>query len=632
MPADLERKPFMCGIFGCIGAKISEEQARFCSDQLYHRGPDGSGLWQEDYTTLAHRRLSIIDLSNAGKQPMTDDSQRYWITFNGEIYNYIEIKNELVGKGHLFHSNSDTEVILAAYKEWGERCVYRFNGMWAFAIYDRNEKKTFLSRDRFGIKPLYYSLNSERLIFASEMKAIMPCLDKIEINLQLIQFYRIFHHYEFKEDCLIKMIKRFPAGCNAIYQNKILKIQRYWNTLDHLVDIPSSYNDQVEMFHNLFLDACQLRMRSDVSIGTSLSGGLDSSAVLCAMHNIASTSKNTLYQNDWQHAYVASFSNSPLNETPYAKKVTDFVGIGSTYINIHNNLDENLLFKQAYLFEELWMNSQIPQMLIYENERKNGTVVSIDGHGADELFGGYTFNMQFALLDAQGPEEISELAQIIREAESINDDLKNMKSWTSRRIQKTKIRKIYEQFYRKIILRGDYCKHQNFKHMDQMSQSLCVETHERVLQTLLRNYDRDSMAHGVEIRMPFMDYRIVSFAMSLPWNSKIRNGYSKAIVRDALQNIMPYDIAYRKDKKGFNAPIGEWIRGSADLYLELVNSSDFANSATIKNPKKIKKALTDFIKNTDQNYLHDFSVAQRLWLEINIFIWEKAMTQSQYRL
>lgn len=143
MPADLERKPFMCGIFGCIGAKISEEQARFCSNQLYHRGPDGSGLWQEDCITLAHRRLSIIDLSNAGKQPMTDDSQRYWITFNGEIYNYIEIKNELVGKGHLFHSNSDTEVILAAYKEWGERCVYRFNGMWAFAIYDSNEKNIF---------------------------------------------------------------------------------------------------------------------------------------------------------------------------------------------------------------------------------------------------------------------------------------------------------------------------------------------------------------------------------------------------------------------------------------------------------------------------------------------------------
>lgn len=620
---------FMCGIYGCIGEKISKETAEYCCRQLYHRGPDGEGIWQEGDVTLAHRRLAIIDLSETGKQPMSFEGGRYWITFNGEIYNYIEIKKELKEKGYLFEGDSDTEVILAAYKEWDDLCVLHFNGMWAFTIYDKLEKKAFMSRDRFGVKPLYYSLTDKRLVFASEMKAIMPCLDKIEINYQMINFFRIFHHYEFKENCLIKGIKRFPAGCNAIYKNGKLLIKRYWNTLDHLTEIPSDYREQAEMFRHLFLDACRLRMRSDVPIGTSLSGGLDSSAVLCAMHNIASAEMESTYQKDWQHAYVAGFDGSVMDETAYAKKVTDFVGIGSTRININNNLDEDMLFKQAYLFEELWMNSQIPQMIVYENERKDGTVVSVDGHGADELFGGYTYNMQFAMLDVRG-EDLFEIAGVIQEAEKYKDDLVDMNRWIKKRIRYVKIRNIYEQMYRRVILKGDYFRHSQFKYLDRMSQSLCIETHERILQTLLRNYDRDSMANGVEIRMPFMDYRIVSFAMSLPWNSKIRNGFSKSIIRDGLKDIMPAEIVYRRDKKGFNAPIGEWIRESAEIYLDLVNSSAFANCTTVKNPKVIRKALIDFVKNKDSDYIADFGTAQRLWLEINMFIWEEAMTKKRY--
>ena len=619
----------MCGIYGCVGKRISRELADQCCDRLRHRGPDGRGVWQEGDVTLAPRRLAIIDLTEGGSQPMSYADGRYWITFNGEIYNYIEIKKELEQTGCRFFSDSDTEVILAAYQTWGEGCVTHFNGMWAFAIYDKEERTLFLSRDRFGVKPLYYALKDGGLIFASEMKAIMPCLDQVKINGEMLRFFRIFHHYEFREDCLIQGIKRFPAGHNAVFKDGQLRVRRYWNTLDHLLDIPTDHGGQVEMFRELFIDACRLRMRSDVPIGTSLSGGLDSSAVLCAMHDIASRGDGEAYQRDWQHAYVAGFKGSVLDETAYAKMVTDHVGIGSTYIDIQDITDEETLYRQAYLLEELWMNTQIPQMAIYENERLDGTVVSIDGHGADELFGGYSFNMQFALLDAPDDGAVRMLAETIREAENIGDDFVDMEAWTRRRIRKTKIRHLCELIYRDLVVKGDYCQHPKFKRMDRLAQSLCVETHEKILPTLLRNYDRDSMASGVEIRMPFMDYRIVAFAMSLPWDSKIRNGCSKAIIRDALCDIMPYDIVYRKDKKGFNAPIGEWIRGSAEVYLDLVNSTRFLESAAVKDHKKIRKGLYDFIKNEDPDYNADFAKAQRLWLELNMFVWEEAMIKNR---
>lgn len=618
----------MCGIFGCIGKKMSTELVNICCDKLTHRGPDGRGIWQKDDVALAHRRLSILDLSENGKQPMSYNAERYWITFNGEIYNYLEIRNDLERLGHKFNSDSDTEVILASYSQWGSECVNRFNGMWAFAIYDQRDHSLFISRDRFGIKPLYYTMQNEAILFASEMKALTPCLEKIEVNQRMIDFFRMFHHYEFKKECLIKGINRFPAGCNGFFKNGNLRIVRYWNTLDHQMEVPADYEEQKEIFRDLFLDACRIRMRSDVPIGTSLSGGLDSSAVICAMSALAQNDSASLFQDDWQHAYVAGFNDSALDETKYAKMVTDYIGIGSTFINIDNILDEDKMLKQAYYLEELWMNSQIPQMQIYANERANGTVVSMDGHGADELFAGYGFNMQFAMLDAISDKDILDVAQIIREAEHIDESIGELDDWKKKRLIKARLRNEYEHLYRSIILRSDYVKHSNFKKLDNLSRSLCVETHDRILPTLLRNYDRDSMSAGVEIRMPFMDYRIVEFAMSIPWSSKMKNGFSKAIVRDSLSDIMPKEIVYRKDKKGFNAPIGEWIRKSSDVYLGIVNDTDFINSSVVRNPQRIKKELTQFIKNPNDSYLADFNRAQRLWLEINMYIWEKAMIKG----
>jgi asparagine synthase (glutamine-hydrolysing) len=347
------------------------------------------------------------------------------------------------------------------------------------------------------------------------------------------------------------------------------------------------------------------------------------------MNHIAKSDREEEYQSDWQHAYVAGFKDSVLDETKYAKMVTDYLGIGSTFININNSLDETKLLRQAYYLEDLWMNSQIPQMQIYANERASGTVVSIDGHGADELLAGYGFNMKFAFLDAASDEELLEVSDTIMHSIQWDSKIDDTASWRKKRILKAKIRNAYEYIYRKTILRSDYTQHKQFGKLDNLSKSLCVETHDRILPTLLRNYDRASMSSGVEIRMPFMDYRIVSFAQSLPWNSKIRNGYSKAIIRDALSDIMPHDIVYRRDKIGFNAPAGEWLRKDGELYLNIVNESSFLNSSVVRNPRKVKTELEKFIYSDATEYLADMDRAQRLLQVINLFIWEQAMIKGK---
>ena len=384
----------MCGIYGVVNKKVDRELAMKCLNTMIHRGPDGYGLWQEDGVTLGHRRLSILDLSNAGSQPMSYANERYWMTFNGEIYNFIEIRDELKKKGYTFRSASDSEVIMAAFCEWGESCVERFNGMWTFAIWDKQTKQLFISRDRFGVKPLFYAeLPDGGFAFASEMKVILPLLPKVEANKPMFDRYFADNHYESQPECLIRGIKRFPAGHNAWVKDGKITLKRYWNTLDHLISVPDSYEEQVEQFRELFLDACKIRMRSDVTLGTGLSGGLDSSAVICAMSYISKNMTDERANNDWQHAYVACFPGTAQDETKYAKQVTDYLGISHTFMNIDSAVSEREFLRQLYCFEELWGNPQVPMMELYKKEREMGTTVSLDGHAADELFAGYGFDV-----------------------------------------------------------------------------------------------------------------------------------------------------------------------------------------------------------------------------------------------
>jgi asparagine synthase (glutamine-hydrolysing) len=616
----------MCGIFGYVGL-IDKPLAQYCTNTLSHRGPDGSGVWSTPEVTLGHRRLSILDLSENGAQPMQSHHGRYWITFNGEIYNFLELRVELAKNGHQFRTNSDTEVVLCAFLEWGELCQLKFNGMWAFAIWDTHTSSLFISRDRFGKKPFFYTtLPHRNFAFASEMKALMPLMKSVMADESLVRDVSRIFSYEGTEKCVVDNIFRLKAGhCGWVMGGQI-SIRRWWCTLDHLLDIPAKYDDQVEFFRELFLDSCKLRMRSDVSLGTALSGGLDSSATITSMAEVAKNSSLDVSNRDWQHAYVASFPGTPLDEVKYAKLVTDSLGIQANIIQIDPLKSINDLDEYLYLFEDLYITSPIPFMQTYAAIKSDGVSVTLDGHGADELFGGYAFDFINGL-NAVAPWSVQskQILDCYYESHGDSEQLNNLKSknvfmakWYGKKLIKTLIGHNRNTF-------GLDQDHPLWCDLDWLNKRLYQSVHETVLPTLLRNYDRYSMANGVEIRMPFMDHRIVSFAFSLPWTSKIRNGYSKSIIRDALGIFMPQEIAYRKTKIGFNSPIVDWMKGPLRPFmLDTIHSKEFRDCNLI-NPKKVSNKIMQVIKDPGATF-NDGTAA---WTMLSPFLWERAVIRNR---
>ncbi|MBO4903646.1 MAG: asparagine synthase (glutamine-hydrolyzing) [Lachnospiraceae bacterium] len=614
----------MCGIFGVVNKRIDESLARTCTDRLYHRGPDAGKIWQKGDVTLGHRRLAILDLSENGIQPMEYADGRYVMVFNGEIYNFLEIRSDLEKLGYTFRSDSDSEVIMAAYMEWGSACLDRLNGMWAFAIWDELEKKLFMSRDRFGVKPLYYTfLDEDRssIAFASEMKALMPLMSDIRPNRGIVTDPARIVYYESTDECVLEGIYRFPAGCCAVF-DKTLKITQYWNTLDHLMDLPESYEEQVEICRDIFLDACKLRMRADVTIGTALSGGLDSSATICAMAHLAATDTDARVNRDWQHAFVATFPGTVQDESEYAKKVTDHLGIESTFIVIDPVRSIDKLGDYVYMQEDVYLTSPIPMMLLYASLREHGTVVTIDGHGADELFGGYTFDFVKALADARTKEEKDNVITAYIESfpkDGSNMTMKHPTAWGVRmdeaRRKLVDIKNAARQPYKKVRAASD----PRYRKMDTLGKRLYVSSHETILPTLLRNYDRYSMTNSVEIRMPFMDHRMVSLAMSLPWTSRLHGGYSKSIIRDAMAQYMPHEIAYRRTKIGFNTPIVEWMKGPLkDFFLDTTGSVSFCNCDLI-DPAAVRAQIKEVIDDPKAT----FAMGEAAFMNIYPYFWEQ---------
>ena len=615
----------MCGILGIINKKAEREKARYCLDRMLHRGPDGGDIWQEGDVLLGHRRLAILDLSKAGAQPMWDATGRYVITYNGEIYNFIEIRKELQSLGHTFRTETDTEVLLYAYIEWGADCLHKFNGMWAFAVWDRKERKLFLSRDRFGVKPLFYTWlddGRKELAFASEMKALMPMLREVNPNRRIVLDSSLITEYESTDECVIEGIYRFPAGSYALFEpdgGEGLDIRRFYRTIDNLREVPERYEEQTEEFRELFLDSCAIRMRSDVTCGTALSGGLDSSATICAMAYLASKSNDLRQSKDWQHAYVAAFPGTVMDEREYAKEVTDHLGITSTEVVIDPVKAVGDLDRMLYLFEEIYLTSPIPMMELYKALREDGTIVTLDGHGADELFGGYTFDFINALDDAG--LNIKDRRMILDAyIESFPDDGSNA-SLKHRSYMAAE----WTHFKRKLKkrLKGGSTA-SGYRELDRLNNILYKSVHENILPTLLRNYDRYSMANSVEIRMPFMDHRVVEYAFSIGWRSKLHGGYSKSIIRDALGFIMPEKVARRRTKIGFNTPVIEWMRGPLrEYFMDMVNDASFASCGLI-DPQDVRKRILRIMNDPDATLW----MGEQAWSALYPYLWERAFLKK----
>lgn len=610
----------MCGVFGTFGRKIDKELFRLCTDRLSHRGPDGGGEWYDDIVYLGHRRLSILDLSVKGKQPMPYWDDRYIITYNGEVYNYIELREELENIGYKFCSLTDTEVVLAAFCEWQEKCLNKFNGMFAFAIWDTKAKRLFIARDRLGVKPLYYIEKYRdkeyQMAFASEMKALLPLIEKPSYNEKLIRTKGNMLEYEGTETCIVNEVLRFPAGHYAWIDKKGIVVKRWWDTLDNLIEIPCQYKDQVEMFYELFLSACKIRMRSDVKIGTALSGGVDSSAVASVLARIIL--EDDCGDINKYRTFVATFKGTTIDEKKYAKSVAEFHNFNADYIDVDYSVLLDNISRDMYYFEDVYITPPCTMSKIYQEMKRAGVSVTIDGHGADELFCGYDMDVRAAFYDAGF--DINKIRSIARTYIGLlpYNVMDNMSVW---KIYRPWIKRWIKAFGRKnkiYKMQGTDCDIE-WKKLDYLNQNLYLRVHKNVLPTLLRNYDRYSMMNGVEIRMPFLDYRILQFAFSIGWQSKIHNGYTKAIVRDAMKGKMPQNIIERKNKIGFSSPLLEWLRGPLkEPLFDMLSSQEFIN-CDLLDIAQTRKKMEYIIRNTKATQMD----AEDVWIYLQPALWKK---------
>ncbi|WP_298363161.1 asparagine synthase (glutamine-hydrolyzing) [uncultured Bradyrhizobium sp.] len=562
----------MCGIAGIVnlrGGPVDPADISRLTSLIAHRGPFGEGTWFNAKRNVAfgHRRLAIIDPGEGGYQPMASGDGRHVIVYNGEIYNFLELRRELEAKGAVFRSQSDTEVILAAWQAWGEDMLLRFNGMWALAIYDTVTDDLFLARDRFGIKPLLYALSGERFVFASEQRALARS-GLVETSLDVDVARRLLldpFGIEGSERTLFAQLRRLQGGhCMWLRQGRV-QVRRWWRTVDHLPDIPDTEAERIERFRDLFQDSVALRMRSDVPIGTCLSGGFDSSAVICAMATHEKAGMGPRDSTAWRHAFVATFPGASNDERPMAEEAAAWADVAPSFLEIGRAdaltdldriLDDN---------DDVYIGLPSAPWLIYRELRRQNVTVSLDGHGADELMGAYL-------------QEGQSTAFRIRNAAAA---LTSRSQLAQRGIDFLRTQMIRRQGH--YFLRGGLTAMPAALPLvaeddelpnawGALNRRLYRMFHSTTLPTILRNFDRLSMAHGIEVRMPFMDWRLVTYTMALPETSKSADGMTKVVARQAMANLMPESIRTARRKVGFNSPMPEWLNGPlAGWTNELLN-------------------------------------------------------------
>lgn len=604
----------MCGILGAVPA-VDQGAFRHALGLLTHRGPDGEGVFQEaEHVLLGHRRLAIVDLSPTGRQPMCYRN-RYAITFNGEIYNFPELREQLEGTGISFHTASDTEVLLAAFDHWGPACLERFNGMWAFAIWDSQERTLFLSRDRIGKKPLFYLHRGDGFVFASEQKALLPFAEFVRPSPNFKELCRNAYEYESTSATLFDGIQRLPAAHYANLKDGKLTIRPYWAPLETQAFVPKDFESQVERLQELMLDATAIRMRADVPIGTGLSGGVDSSAIAACVAEVGRREKTVRLSPDWQNAFVASFPGTAMDETAHAATVAKHIGIPLNRVTIDAECAANQLEHWTFQFEEVHEVNPIPHIQLYQAMRQKGVVVSLDGHGGDELFCGYESSILQALPDAA--PRLSDLRMVLDTYHASHPKNAQFRGMTIPRIALHLARSRVRQLRR---VSGPYA----CQDLDSLNRHLKVLTFETVLPTLLRNYDRYSMISGVEVRMPLLDHRLIDFAFALPWQAKIRAGFTKAVLRNAAAPWLPTQIVSRRDKIGFAPPIIDWMRGPLRTYLLDELESQSFKQATLVTPASLATRIRDLLAGENRSTLYQ---VEQTWKQFNIYLWEKVFIQ-----
>ena len=565
----------MCGIAGVLpldSSRIDLASLQRMTEAINHRGPDGDGHWvsSDGRVGLGHRRLAILDLSERGAQPM-HYLGRFIITLNGEIYNYLEIREELIKKGHRFISESDTEVLLAAYSEYGIAVLERLDGMFAFAIWDEQKRTLFCARDRFGEKPLFYHyVPGKMFAFASEIKSLFAFGAPRRINNRMLFNYLAYDVIEnpyAKSTTFFEEISKLEAAHYILIDGHgALTAHRYWAIPEINIDYTTSFEAACERFRDLFTQSVKRRLRSDVPVGTSLSGGLDSSSVLCTISRILDGT------GQGQKTFSARFHESALDEGDFIRLAADAAS-ARTYFTwpdaraLLGNIDRVFYHQE----EPFGTASIFAQWEVMKLAKQEGVTVLLDGQGADETLGGYThyFRTLFRELYAKDRPRFREE---VRAYEEIHKrPFKTDWRFKCEAIQPRALRSLGKA--RRRFSRPDYLQHLHpdfaaeykmdpppFRAFGELNETLKHSTEGYGLEKLLRFADRNSMAFSREVRLPFLNHELVEFLFTLPASYKIGQGWTKRVLRNAMEPILPRRITWRVDKLGFDSPQEAWLK------------------------------------------------------------------------
>ncbi len=640
----------MCGIVGFCGKDKFTDESTLVSmrDTLAHRGPDDSGLYidREHNVGLAHTRLSIIDLSSLGHQPMANDSGTIWITYNGEVYNFKEIRGELEKKGYVFRSNTDTEVLVKAYEEWGIECVHKFIGMFAIAIWDRNEKKLYLVRDRVGVKPLYYYFKDGVLLFASELKALMkhPGYSK-QIDLSILPHYLRFGFIQSPYTIFQDTFKLKPGHYLCLYKNKLVET-KYWDIVDfYNADPIEGTEDEITLeLERLLVNSFKYRLISDVPVGVFLSGGLDSSIVTALLqHNIGSKLKT----------FTIGFDESRLNEAYWSKSIADYLGTDHTEYYLSVEEAAKIIYRIPEIYDEpLGDHSVIPTYLVSQLARKDVTV-ALSADGGDELFCGYSrykayvrlyekflrlpkflTNSVVKSMASLNPSRVDEFYRVfsavmpeVKEIkdkyikwrdmliESNNGNLTemykcNLSKWTPQELESVidhKYNYAYDAAYDETI--------ESMTDSEILSKAMALDFKAYLPDDILTKVDRATMSVSLEGREPLLDHRLLEFVARIPLKLKYHQGTSKYILRKVLDKHVPRELVERP-KQGFVAPLSRWLRGELHQLVREYLNEDRLRKEGIFNSEVVSSYVKDFYNGVSIN-------VNKIWFLLIFQMWKE---------
>ena len=600
----------MCGISGIINKNLEAVNASEIKDMnslIAHRGPDSEDYYFYRNLAFGHRRLRIIDLSDEAGQPMTYHD-KYTITYNGEVYNYIEIRDDLIKKGYTFSTASDTEVILAAYDHYGFECVSQFNGMWAFALHDKEKGLIFCSRDRFGVKPFYYSDINGKFIFGSEIKQLLHFHDHRFVNQQIMMDYLVCGFEEHTNDTFFQNVKKLEQSHSLIYNlnSNSYSLKKYYEIKIHNDISKLNETESAMLYREVLTNSVNLRMRSDVRIGTCLSGGLDSSSV--------ATLASTYFRNNSSErfsAITAKSSEKEFDESYFAAIVSensdlDWNVISPSFDDFIKNTDKIITLQE----EPFGSPSVFMQYMVFEKAKELSCTVMLDGQGGDETLLGYERYFPAYLLSLRGFDRLKNFIN-----SSKNSGITQWNLFLYLFYFTNPSLRLFRLKGRFPFIREKYFDMLNIDEIRKSSESYHdliglqkLELMRLQLPHLLRYEDRNSMYQSIEARLPFIDYHAVETALSIENSFKIKNGWTKYILRKSMEGTLPDQITWRKTKLGFNAPEKTWLNSIKNEIQENLLQSDII----------MKISGKDQLINRYNDMDH-----RMIWRMYNIAKWEK---------